>query len=32
MDTPYNSRGYESAYHVLENVMEWKSRTLREWQ
>lgn len=24
IDTPYNSRGYESAYHVLENVMEWK--------
>lgn len=24
VDTPYNSRGYESAYHVLENVMEWK--------
>lgn len=23
IDTPYNSRGYESAYHVLENVMEW---------
>lgn len=24
IDTPYNSRGYESAYHVLENVAEWK--------
>ncbi|MFT4244963.1 MAG: DNA adenine methylase [Micrococcaceae bacterium] len=24
IDTPYNSRGYESAYHVLENVMERK--------
>ncbi|CAM2843379.1 site-specific DNA-methyltransferase (adenine-specific) [Streptococcus acidominimus] len=24
IDTPYNSRGYESAYHVLENVMDWK--------
>ncbi|MDF7638461.1 Dam family site-specific DNA-(adenine-N6)-methyltransferase [Lactobacillus sp. ESL0791] len=24
IDTPYNSRGYESMYHVLENVMEWK--------
>ncbi|MFQ9537981.1 Dam family site-specific DNA-(adenine-N6)-methyltransferase [Lactococcus lactis] len=24
IDTPYNSRGYESAYHVLENVIEWK--------
>lgn len=24
IDTPYNSRGYENAYHVLENVMEWK--------
>ncbi|MEY8442965.1 Dam family site-specific DNA-(adenine-N6)-methyltransferase [Lactococcus ileimucosae] len=24
IDTPYNSRGYESTYHVLENVMEWK--------
>ncbi|PNZ96775.1 DNA adenine methylase, partial [Staphylococcus carnosus] len=23
IDTPYNSRGYESAYHVLENVIEW---------
>ncbi|KTT86288.1 DNA adenine methylase [Mammaliicoccus sciuri] len=23
IDTPYNSRGYESAYHVLENIMEW---------
>ena len=24
IDTPYNSRGYENAYHVLENVAEWK--------
>lgn len=24
IDTPYNSRGYENAYHVLENVIEWK--------
>lgn len=24
IDTPYNSRGYENAYHVLENIMEWK--------
>ncbi|MGI2727461.1 DNA adenine methylase [Bacillus cytotoxicus] len=24
IDTPYNSRGYESAYHVLENIAEWK--------
>lgn len=24
IDPPYNSRGYESAYHVLENIMEWK--------
>lgn len=24
IDTPYNSRGYESAYHVLENILEWK--------
>ncbi|KST91349.1 Adenine-specific methyltransferase [Lactococcus lactis subsp. lactis] len=24
IDTPYNSRGYESAYHLLENVAEWK--------
>ncbi|GIN87569.1 hypothetical protein J6TS2_39550 [Heyndrickxia sporothermodurans] len=24
IDPPYNSRGYESAYHVLENVAEWK--------
>ncbi|HEV1327052.1 TPA: DNA adenine methylase, partial [Streptococcus pneumoniae] len=24
IDTPYNSRGYENAYHVLENIAEWK--------
>ncbi|MDR2457172.1 MAG: DNA adenine methylase [Clostridiales Family XIII bacterium] len=24
IDPPYNSRGYESTYHVLENVIEWK--------
>lgn len=24
IDTPYNSRGYENAYHVLENIIEWK--------
>lgn len=24
IDTPYNSRGYESAYHVLENIVEWE--------
>lgn len=24
IDTPYNSRGYESAYHLLENIAEWK--------
>lgn len=24
IDTPYNSRGYENAYHVLENIMEWQ--------
>lgn len=24
IDTPYNSRGYENTYHVLENVIEWK--------
>lgn len=25
IDPPYNSRGYESTYHVLENIAEWKS-------
>lgn len=24
IDPPYNSRGYENAYHVLENIAEWK--------
>lgn len=24
IDPPYNSRGYENAYHVLENVAEWR--------
>lgn len=24
IDTPYNSRGYENMYHVLENIIEWK--------
>lgn len=24
IDTPYNSRGYENLYHVLENIIEWK--------
>lgn len=24
IDPPYNSRGYENAYHVLENIIEWK--------
>lgn len=24
IDTPYNSRGYENMYHVLENIAEWK--------
>lgn len=24
IDTPYNSRGYENMYHVLENILEWK--------
>ena len=24
IDTPYNSRGYENAYHVLENIIEWE--------
>lgn len=24
IDTPYNSRGYENAYHLLENIAEWK--------
>ncbi|MCY3067573.1 MULTISPECIES: DNA adenine methylase [Aerococcus] len=23
IDTPYNSRGYENAYHVLENIITW---------
>ena len=24
IDPPYNSRQYEDAYHLLENVAEWK--------
>jgi len=28
IDTPYNSRGYENAYHVLENIAEWKKPLL----
>lgn len=24
IDPPYNSRGYENTYHVLENILEWK--------
>lgn len=24
IDTPYNSRGYENTYHVLENIAEWQ--------
>ncbi|UBH09691.1 DNA adenine methylase [Macrococcus armenti] len=24
IDPPYNSRGYENTYHVIENIIEWK--------
>lgn len=29
IDTPYNSRGYANAYHVLESLMEWNKPELR---
>jgi len=29
IDTPYNSRGYANAYHVLESLIEWNKPELR---
>nr|WP_307923217.1 hypothetical protein [Mycoplasmopsis bovis] len=30
MDTPYNSRQYSSAYHLVENIITWKKT--RSWR